>query len=160
MKHDQTGQNTNSTDGKLNDNPLTESIQRPEPPGYLNVLERKLWIETIESLPDDWFVSADMTLFESFVRTTISYRLHLRELNQTGEVYEDDKGILRAVPTVAIMEKERSALITISGKLLLHPRSRSGSTLSPARKKAQAEERKQKTGRRKGLVFIPGGKKD
>ena len=57
-------------------------------------------------------------------------------------------------------EKNKAALITLTGKLKFNVKSRDADTISPSKKQALEKDAATKHGRRKGLMYIPGGKED
>jgi len=139
------------------DNPLIDVKEDFPAPLHLPYKARKFWEKTLESLPNDWFINADLALFEVYCLTYVQYHEYTEEMKGC-EVYEDEKGILRKTPYVDMADKARAALIVLTGKLKLNPKSRDADTLSPSRKKAQKEALVEKVGRRNGLMFIKGGK--
>ena len=140
------------------DNPLINVREDYPAPLHMPYKARKFWESTLQSLPQDWFITADLVLFEIYCMTYIQYNEY-RVNAENNEIYEDEKGVLRKTPWVDMADKARAALITLTGKLKFNPKSRDADTLSPSRKKAQEADLKNRKGRRNGLMFIPGGKK-
>ena len=122
---------------------------------------RKLWKSIIESLPPNWFITADLVMFELFCSTVAKYHEYGKRIAEEGACYEDSKGIIRATPWVAMQERAMASIITMSGKLKINPKSRDGDTLGVSRKKAAQQDLVKRTGRKPGLMYsIPGGKRD
>jgi P27 family predicted phage terminase small subunit len=148
---------SNSVDGL--DNPLIDIKDDYPAPLHMPYKARKFWESTLQSLPQDWFITADLVLFEIYCMTYIQYNEY-RVNAENNELYEDEKGILRKTPWVDMVDKARASLIALTGKLKFNPKSRDADTLSPSRKKAHEADLKNRKGRRNGLMFIPGGKRD
>lgn len=149
---------SNSVDGL--DNPLIDVKEDYPAPLHMPYKARKFWESTLQSLPQSWFLNVDLALLEIYCMTYVQYNEYTKQIEDAGAVYEDSRGVLRPIPQVAMADKARAALITLTGKLKFNPKSRDADTLSPSRKKAQEADLKNRKGRRNGLMFIPGGKRD
>ena len=130
----------------------------PVAPLHLTYVQRRFWDKLIASLPYDWFITADLVMLEMYVITYCDFQEMHKKALDTGLVYEDDKGGLKTNPYWTIAEKLKYTLLVTSGKLKLNPKSRDGDTITAAREEAKEKEVISKVGRRKGLMFIPGGK--
>jgi len=146
-------------DEEEGDNPLIDEPLLPPAPLHLDYKVRQFWDEVLLSLPFDWFITADLAMFELYCITYIQYHEYSKEA-KGKEVYEDDKGVLRKNPYIEMADKARASLITMTGKLKFNVKSRDGDTIKASREEAKTKEIVAKTGRRKGLMFIPGGKTD
>ena len=162
-KHTDKNRNIETTytveDEDVGGNPLLDDGFLPPAPLHLDYETRRFWDEVILSLPFDWFITADLALFEVYCITYTQYHEYLKK-SKGNEVYEDDKGVLRTNPYVVMAEKARSSLLAMTGKLKFNVKSRDGDTIKASRVEASKKTAKQVRGRRKGLMFIPGGKKD
>lgn len=143
------------------DNPLIQGqSERPVAPLRLTYEARKIYNEIIQSLPVDWYIFADLALFETFCQTKADYDYYQRKIKEGGATYTDSKGIMRAVPWVNMSDKAKQFLMAASGKLKLNVTSRSGTSVKRAAAKAKTADTIAKTGRKKGLMYIVGSEKD
>lgn len=143
------------------DNPLIEGQpERPVAPLNLTYEARRIYNEIIQSLPVDWYIFADLALFEMFCQTKADYDYYQRNIKKGGATYMDSKGIMRAVPWVSMSDKSKQFLMAASGKLKLNITSRAGTSVQRAAAKASAADVIAKTGRKKGLMYIVGSEKD
>ena len=141
------------------DNPLLDATDMyPVAPLHLPYEARKFWDAVIASLPFDWFISADLALLEMYCLTYVDFHKFRKMAEAGGHVYENDKGELKKNPYWDMAEKNKITLMTMSGKLKFNVKAREGDTLTASREKAKEVATVAKTGRRKGLMFIPGGK--
>jgi phage terminase small subunit len=140
-------------------NPLLEDGFLPPAPLHLDYATRQFWDSVILSLPYDWFITADLALFELYCITYVQYH-EFSGKAKGNEVYEDEKGVLRTNPYHTMAEKARTTLLAMTGKLKFNVKSRDGDTIKASRVEASKKTAIERSGRRKGLMFIPGGKKD
>ena len=150
---------TDSTrlNGGINDQ-LAEKHDRFPPPLHIPYVGRRLWKELLDSLPIDWFITADLPMLELYCTAYAEYLDYRKRAIDSGEVYEDEKGVLRINPYWLMAEKQKNFMMQLSTKLKFTVKSRDGDTLSPTRDKAIKEETKKRVGRRNGLMYIKGGK--
>jgi len=144
------------------DNPLIENLDKhPDPPKRLTKTQKNQWVELVQSLPPDWFITADLVLLETYVISLCDYREFMKKARRGGSiVYVDKNGVERMSKWWDMAEKTKQYIMTTSGKLKLHPRSREGGTLSKSRTAAKTASKVADTGRRADLLYVAGGKKE
>lgn len=137
---------------------LGELLERHAPPLHLPYKVRQFWTNTLASLPPEWFITADMHLFELYCITYCEYHEFSENARKEGRVYMDEKGVLRKNPWQEMAEKAKYSIMTMTGKLKFNPKSREADRAHQAEREAKKQQVQSQKSGRGDLLFIKGGK--
>lgn len=107
----------------------TAFIPKVKPPTGMTKAGKKLWIQLVDSIPNENFMPSDMPIMETYCETLVSFRNARKMVDEQGEVitvFDDDGNVLRSAvnPWSTVMGSAASKITALCTKLRMSPSSR------------------------------------